>query len=370
MFNKIFLFLFVTLISCNELTTGSTVKIYKEGDNLDVTIYSSEQPKKLSDYNQFASMVVGDGIAIIKPDTVPKLIKIIHPYPDLIYNLARIDKNGYIWLVASDYDLSINDYIYVIDPHSETIYKSIKVPSDLRGPDAIAFGEDKAYFVGIGSGRSIGLGSIDRTNFSVENLAKIDSIGSAIPPGLELFNGRLYYFGIWTSQTDDRKILQFDTEKNQLVKTAPYSGHYTFDDNYLYTNGYFIIGDTTLPKLYKININELSVEQEISFGDKSYITCNEEFIYSANRRNPIVDVYNKLDLKKIKTIDFSNQIKIQGNYFNSNFGFISKDLLMVNQSSFYNVRTNEFMDSVFPLSYPIAESLVLAEGLELKSFSE
>ncbi len=369
MLKKFYLILFLTMFSCSDFFSSSS-KVIKEGEKLDVTFYSLEQPEKLSDYNQFASMVVGDGIAIVKPDTIPELIKIIHIDSDLSIDMARIDKDGYIWFAADTFDkfYDSNEYIYLINPHSGEIHKSIKLPNELRGPDSIVFGKDKVFI----SSKKISLGSIDRNNFTVETLTISDNYGWALSPGLEFINDNLYYFGYWTNENfelqEDNVILQFDTEKNKLVREVFYSGHYTFDENYFYTNGYFSIGDTVLPRLYKLNISDLRVEQEILFNNKSYIACDEEFLYSANRINPIVDVYRKSDLEKVRTIDFSDITKIQRNYFNNNFGFITKELLMLNQASFYNVKTGEILDYIFSLNYHGAEGLVLAEGLELKSF--
>lgn len=371
MLKNLYLILILTMVSCNDFFSSSS-KVIKEGEKLDVTFYSIEQPEKLSDYNQFATMVVDDGIAIIKPDTIPKLIKIMHIDTDLSIDLARIDKNGYIWFVSDTFDkiYDSNEYIYLINPHSEEIHKSIKLPNELRGPDSIVFGKEKVFI----SSKAISFGSIDRNNFLVEILAEFDNYGWALSPGLEFINENLYYFGYWTSENvkeqQNNVILQFDTEKNELVREVFCSGHYTFDETHFYTNGYFSTGDTVLPKLYKLNVNDLTIENEISFGDKSYITCNEDFIYTANRRNPIVDVYWKSDLTKVNSIDFSSNTKIQDNYFNTNFGFITKELLMLNQASFYNVKTGDVLDYIFPLNYHGAEGLVLAEGLELKSFEK
>ncbi len=322
----------------------------KEGSKLKATTFTPTPPNSLKEYNQFATFIGQGEIVIFKPDSIPELIKTIQI--NLVLNQANIDKNGLIWLVAPDINFEYgNCNIYIINPHSEIVLKSIDLPEKLRRPAWLIFDENKAYMGSDRKGFSVGIGSINRNTYQVEVLSELDTSGSVEFKGLQLVNENVYFFCLPTPRSL-KKIHVYNIKENKIINTVFTGPYYTIDSNYLYTQ------NMSMQKILKLELGTLQTLQQ-STGDYFYLMANDDnYIYTAYHSVPIINVYSKQNLEKVREILFQPTDSIR---INNNFGYINDDLLMLNENSFYNVKSNKLLRKIFPLEYPLALSLMLAE---------
>jgi hypothetical protein len=352
------------LTSCDNADPGSFE--LHEGDQLEVVTYAAVQPESRQAYADLATMIVPGRVAFIRPAARPELVRTIS-IPGLLTWYARTDRDGYVWVATPDEgDRSVHRSLYVIDPHEGTVHRAIRLPEELRGVEAFAFGPDRVYVRAWREGRSVGLGAVRRSDFAVEVLAELDSTGTGVGEGIALVGGLLYLQSTGTSETEEQKIHQFDVATNALVRTAPYAGYHTMDGPFLYTTGYFQPGVNTL---YKLDAATLEPVASVVLGNPgSRIAHDAEFLYIADYPHPRVEVRSKETLALVRTLDFS-EAGPEGCCTGSNaFGFITREVLLLNERSAYDVATGELMPSLFPLDEPASQALELAEGRSLQSF--
>ncbi len=192
----IIFFILMILINCDNKNALQTIyednqPVYKKGDKLEYLIKNNTQPESLSEYSELMTLCLAYRIALFNMNKTTELLKIIEL--DMAIRYAKMDKNGFLW-VASQFGTNIvsnpHQYFYIINPYENKVHKVIKLPHELRRPSGFIFTDDKVYIRGDRRGFSVGLGSIDRNDYSVEVITEIDSLGFLIK---EYFIGIITY---------------------------------------------------------------------------------------------------------------------------------------------------------------------------------
>jgi hypothetical protein len=304
-------------------------------------------------------MVIPGGFAIIKPDTIPVLIKTIM-VPPIIY-FAQMDKNGLVWVTPPYDQRDVNsDHVYVIDPINDVITKSIKLPEQLRTPSCMVITDNKIYLRGDRNGFNVGIGSIDRLTYDIELLAELDTSGFANFPGLEIMNGNIISFCETNGRNPGKIVLFNPTTKATVTRIIGTYYRYTYDTSYIYLT---VETNENPMKLLKLDPSTLNVVDEaVLGGDELYITSNDKDIFVGSFANRYIKVIDKTNLGILKTIDLSAHTDI---YFNRSFDFITNDILMINDNSFYDFKNDRLLKKLFPIDYPQTMNLTLAEGQSL-----
>ncbi|HND75424.1 MAG TPA: hypothetical protein PKW10_13330 [Saprospiraceae bacterium] len=313
------------------------------------------------EYSECATMIIPGGFAIIKPDTIPTLIKTIQ-VPPIIYS-AQMDQNGLVW-VAPPYNQEDDnsERIYIIDPVTERVVKSITLPQELRTPSCLKISGNKVYFRGDRNGFSVGIGAIDRLTYNnIEAIAKFDTTGFASSPGLEIINNNILAFCETNGRQSSKIVLFNPVTKTIITKVIGNYYRYTYDLNYIYLTVQTAENQIILQKIDPSNLNLLT--EVLLGGDEIYITSNQNNICVGSFANKYIKIVEKSNLTILKTIDFSKQ---PGIYFNRSFGFITQRMLMLNDNSFYDMQNDIIHSKLFPINYPQTMNLTLAEGQTLK----
>lgn len=360
-----FLILYLPLlVSCDPFAEPETAPL-EEGQALEATHYGT-QPQNRRAYTELATLIIPGRIAFIRPAATPELIKTIS-IPGLISYFAQIDRDGYVWLAAPDgTDRIPRRHVYVVDPHTETIHKAIPLPEALRAPAGLAFYEDRVYVRAWRDGLSAGLGAIDREDLSVRVITELENTGTGYLPDLYLAGDTLFMFSTRAHPDGIPNIHQFSTRTDDLTRTVPYASPYTMDGRSVFTVGYFEPGVNTLYKLDRDTLEPL--ESVVLSWEGSLLAQRDSLLYVAYYQSPTIEVRSKETLERIGTIDISGLDVSGGQYVHNNFGFITEEVLMLNESSFYNVSTGERLSKLFPFDEMVAQNLVLAEGKTLQSF--
>ncbi len=335
-------FAYFSINSCSIWNPFDNDVELDEGQRLETNEYAKDQPVNRQEYSKFIaiSLYRGVGIVRINADKKPELVKTINTKN--ISSHVKFDKEGFLWIAVpflAKGDLPLARQIYVIDPHTERVYKRIEMPEELERPSVFVFLDNKVYLRGDREGSRIGIGSIDRDTYDVDLLITIDSTGGEGTTGMFKQNGFIYLNSAWCSLSDSCKLTKYDPVNNRILKTNKYGSNLAYDNNYIYTAGayYGIEG----PWLYKLDY-DLNVVKNVEIEDFNfYLIQNDSQIYVIYHE--FITIYDK------ESLDIVGRLSLPVDIDSYNTGFITNDILSINLNSIYILSEDKFYPNYFGL---------------------
>lgn len=337
--------------SCNSCSDKLNPYHYgpylEEGEKLESEHITADQPQSRDEYSKFItiSLYTGVGIVRINEDKMPELIKTIDTRMRMSH--AKLDKEGLLWIAAP---FGINDYlperqIYVVDPHTEKVLKRIDLPEELERPSFFVFYDDKVYVRGDRDGCSVGIGVIDRNNYSSKVLLEVENAGYEIETGMYRKDDYIFINCSWAcTDPDSTKIMKYNPITNQILKSSKFGNHLVFDDDYIYTAGQFL--NIEEPRLYKIDYNFAEIDYIELNNYNFHLVQNDDFVL------PVL-IDDKIQFFTKDNLEFAQEIVPPSNYIpkidSYNTGFITNDILSINLNHIYKVSEDKFYPNYFDL---------------------
>lgn len=340
------------LFSCNSCSDKLNPYHYgpylEEGEKLESEHISANQPTSRAEYSKFItiSLYSGVGIVRINEDKMPELIKTIDTRMRMSH--AKLDREGLLWIAAP---FGINDYlperqIYVIDPYTERVHKRIDLPEEMERPSFFVFYDDKVYVRGDRDGCSVGIGVIDRNDYSNKLLFEIENAGYEIETGMYRKDNNIFINCSWAcTNPDSSKIIKYNPSENLIIDSSQFGNHCVFDKEFIYSGSDFL--NIPEPRLYKVDYDFVPI---------SYISLKEHFFHLVQNNEFVFPILldGRIQSFAKDNLEFVQEIVPPSGYVlkldSYNTGFVTNDILSINLNHLYKVSENKFYPNYFGLN--------------------
>lgn len=344
----------------------------EEGHRLEVVEYAAEQPASRAAYAAMGTFVIpSERLVIFDPGTgpedPPRIIRSLL-IPDRYINDAQIDRDGYVWVATPDRNRNAGGgpirETYVIDPHTGTVHRMLRLPSELRAVAGVIVGPELVYLRAWRDGFSGGIGVVDRecvfdaNKCEVRFFTELGNVGGTPERAFHLTEDALYSFSGRNSRDNRESTDRIDPQTGEITASSAISGTFALDEQSFYVIGYQVPG---VNSAIQINKETLEREAEVEVDPfRPWLALDENRLYVASSptaHEPSIEVYSAETLAALDTLD----IPAAGEP-SAVFGFVAPGVLLLNNTAWLNTETGEVMADAFPLDPFFSHALRLPEG--------
>jgi hypothetical protein len=364
------------LAGCDAVAPGPSDVTLDEGYRLESTTYGSPLPSSREGYAEMGTFIRSGGHVVLfdpgtGPDDPPALVRSFR-IPDHYTRDAQMDRDGFLWVATPDRPAQGTLQVaYVIDPHTGTVHRTIRLPRELRAAAAVVVGPERVYFRAWRDGFSGGVGAVDRgcatdaSRCEVELFTELDDVGTTPENAFRLTDDALYSFSGLNSRDRRRSTDKIDPQTGEILASSPYSGTFAWNDTSLFVIGAqtgFTAGTYYLLRLDANTLDLIDQEQiglntgQIALEDGLlYLT---KYTYPNAQQSPAV-----IEVRSAETLDLVDTIDVSASRgATAAFGFVAPGVLMINHTSYLDVRSESVTANAFPAESIFSYALRLPEG--------